>query len=70
MVQAITPIDDSKGNPIRKIISQDEEIGRKQSNAEVTDTSIKIAGDALGIRMDRKNEKAYLFLCLNCLPED
>lgn len=70
MVQAITPLDDSKGNPIRQIIYYDEGIGTKQSNAEVTDTLIKIAGGALGIGMDHKIEDAYRFLCLNYQPED
>ncbi len=40
MVQAITPLDDSQGNPIRQIIYYDEGIGTKQSNTEVTDTLI------------------------------
>ena len=46
MVQAITPLDDSKGNPIRQIIYYDEGIGTKQSNTEVTAALIKIAGGA------------------------
>ncbi|OPF18861.1 hypothetical protein B1L04_05340 [Microcystis aeruginosa KW] len=70
MAQAITPLDDSKGNPIRQIIYYDEGIGTKQTNAEVTDTLIKIAGGALGIGMDHKIEDAYRFLCLNYQPED
>lgn len=59
MVQAITPLDDSQGNPIRQIIYYDEGIGTKQTNAEVTDTLIKIAGGALGIGIDHKIEDAY-----------
>nr|NCS26798.1 DUF2235 domain-containing protein [Microcystis aeruginosa BS13-02] len=70
MVQAITPLDDNKGNPIRQIIYYDEGIGTKQSNTEVTDALIKIAGGALGIGMDHKIQDAYRFLCLNYQPED
>jgi uncharacterized protein (DUF2235 family) len=67
--QAILP---KAADGTEQIVYYDEGLGTKQigSNKSVIDQLTKLGGGGIGLGIDRKIQRAYLFLSLNYLPGD